>query len=177
MKNKQDLQRLNKCINFIRVKVLDYGLSINDMPEEFFKKLQARVTLYGEQMEELPKYIRDLMFKCLKDNNCSIKDETALVAIEIIKKSVEEFIDATDTHPKLVLRMNAKDIFEIVSEFEENKDNIKIAAYALGQYKITASGNKENPKEPPEFEDPDDDLDWIDLEEEEDDENEFINNG
>lgn len=173
MRRDDDLKKVKQCINFIKLKVIDYDYPKKDIPEEFFNKLIMRVTLYGNQLEELDKYLRDVMFKSLKDNNCSIKDETALVALEIIRKAIKEFIDSTDTYPKLIMRMNAKDIFEIVSEFTEDKNDIKIAAYALGQYKITASSSTEV-KEPPEFEDPDDDLDWIDLEEEEDDENQFI---
>lgn len=171
MRNKKDLRRAKQCINFLRLKAIDYNLPTKDFPTEFLDKLSKRISLYGEHLEALDKHLRDTMYSSLTANRCSIKDDTAIVALEIIKKNCQEFMELTDTYPNMILRMDAKQLFELVSEFEEDDRNIRIAAYALGQYKITASSSTREVKEPLEFEDiEDDDEDWIDLEEEEDDE-------
>ena len=173
MKRPKDFERIKQCLGFIRIKSLDYGLVMDDSVIAYFEKLTTRISIYGDHLDKLDKHLRDTMFNALKANKCTIKDETALVALEIIKKNCREYMELTDTYPKEILKMNAKEIFNIIKEFDDEPRNVRIAAYALGQYKITAT--KDGPvKEPPEFETEEDDEDWIDLEEEEDDENQFI---
>lgn len=170
MKTIKDLARIDKCRRLLKIKSIDY--EIESFPDKFFDELMNKAKLYGKHLDEVDVYIRDTMYACLKAKNCSIKDETAVTALSIIKRNVQECIELTELPPKAVTKMDAKELFNIVKEFEEEPDNIKVAAYALGQYQITESTSK-SADEDNEAETADEE-DWFDDEEEEDDENEYI---
>ena len=172
MKTEKDLQRINKCIRYLNIKAIDYGIPSNNIPNDFYELLTTRVQLYGNCLDLVDKHIMKMLDACLEARGLPLNDDTAITALKIISKNCREFMKLTDTHPNIVLLMRPKELFEVVESFEEDANAKKIAAYALGQYIVSCKGI---PKEPPEHENSDDNEDWIDLEEEEDDENQFIN--
>ena len=171
MKTEKDLQRINKCIRYLNIKAIDYGIPSDKIPNDFYELLTTKVQLYGDCLDAVDKHIKKMMDACLEARGLPLDDDTAITALKIISKNCHEFMELTDTYPRTILLMRPKDLFEVVESFEDDENAKKIAAYALGQYVVECKGI---PKEPPEHENPDNNEDWIDLEEEEDDENQFI---